>query len=223
MKEYVRNKIIKFQRSTKKSFAKTNIRDTAWLMLDESKDKIVFVFDSEESKLYHSKNGDVKEGKWKFLIDSDTLIISQNSKSTLFNVYFIEDEFMLLNKDSTTFYFVFANLTKYKEDDKYLAQSQYVKLLSKIIDSDKYSNQDILLLFILYRIQKSITNNDTIALDREIKNLSKDKEFALKVKYGYYELFGIRFARALSNLPLQDYELYKLVSPLMEINVIRKN
>lgn len=128
-----KNRLNKIKKIGQKILSSNILSDTSWLLLDDSSDKIIYIFKSTQNEFLFSINGNIEKGRWEFIIDNDNLIIDFKGKSELYNISLIKDKFLLLQKDADDKNLILANYTKFKDQLK----STLLKLFKEIESSTK--------------------------------------------------------------------------------------
>jgi hypothetical protein len=113
----------------------TLFQNQKWINIDEiGSRKKLFIF-RPDNKLLISINGSVKRGLWEY-IDSSTLLIEIDDEPILLRHAFIDDEFLLLNQDSTENYALFI-----KENEN-LIKSNTLEEIQEYLEN-KYSTTHV--------------------------------------------------------------------------------
>jgi hypothetical protein len=108
MKTYVSDIIPSLKRFSKKLDSKTVLMNQHWIMVDEpTSSKTVYIF-RNQNELLISKNGIVQNAAWD-MIDSDTIKITVQEGSFLFNHGFLDNDILALQLDGKSEYAVFRN------------------------------------------------------------------------------------------------------------------
>jgi hypothetical protein len=90
--------------------------DQPWVKLDETGDRVLFVFRSSNDLLI-SKNGDVQTCTWEYLEYMDSLLIKRGGQKSLYKQGFLDEQVMIMVKDGQGDYLLLANENKVDERD----------------------------------------------------------------------------------------------------------
>jgi len=133
MRDYIRSLLPRLQAYSARLDNLSLFTDQPWVKIDDSGDRIVFVFRSSNNELLVSRNGDVQTCSWEYLDYMDSLVIHRDGQKSLYNQGFLDEQAMILVKDGNSEYLLLANENKVEEraprellerlDRKYLKES----------------------------------------------------------------------------------------------------
>jgi hypothetical protein len=105
--------------------------DQPWLVAPEKEgDRCVYIFRRENKELIISNSGIIEKAKWDYIPSMKSLIIERNGRSELFNQGFFNESLLILKKDGTDQYKLFANENKVNDTIDKLLNDVENKLLS---------------------------------------------------------------------------------------------
>jgi hypothetical protein len=121
----------------------TIFQNQKWINIDEiGTRKKVFIF-RPDNKLLLSIDGNVKKGSWEY-IDSTTIVLEIDNEPILLRHSFIDDEFLILNKDNTDNFALFikenealSGLNTLDKINLYIEEKYQRNKLPSIISSNK--------------------------------------------------------------------------------------
>ena len=133
MLKYINHIFKNLSNYSKKIDDVTLFQNQKWINIDEiGTRKKLFIF-RPDNKLLVSINGNVKKGLWEY-IDSTTILVELDNEPILLRHSFIDDEFLILNQDSTENYVLFI-----KENDN-LKSLNTIELIKQYLEN-KYLNK----------------------------------------------------------------------------------
>jgi hypothetical protein len=112
---FVNSQVTKAKKYAQQNITKSYLTGSTWYLMDtNSNDSVLYNFKTNDD-LYITKNGIVKKCKYEFIVDSESILISKNSKTEHYHVLNIQDNFFFLKRLSSNQIFALANQTKYKD------------------------------------------------------------------------------------------------------------
>lgn len=118
MKQYLADILPRLQKYSARLDNLSLITDTPWIQVDDSNDRIVFIFRSKGSELLVSENGDVNTCSWEYLDYMDALLVKMGERRALYNHGFLDDAVMILSKDGSADYLLLVNEKKVEARDR---------------------------------------------------------------------------------------------------------
>ena len=102
VKQIIKNIVEKIKNSALNYVDLNLVTDKSWFLVsEENTKKIIYIF-KPNGKLILSSNGDVERANWEILIHAtNSILIENDKKSELFNVVFINNDYLILQKDGT--------------------------------------------------------------------------------------------------------------------------
>lgn len=162
MKTYLLNAVQRLKNYSQKLDAQAILYDKSWEVFNESGDKELMIFRTN-NELLISRNGIIQKGKWE-LLDISNLIIDVGEKSYLLNAAYIEDQFLALKLDGTEQYMVMI-----ETDMKNRFSLNTVKSIEGYLD-DRYKKIE------QKRIRKEKAEQKRIESELRVKELIKKRE-----------------------------------------------
>ena len=105
--------ILKAKKSIEKQISKTYLTGYSWVLLNSSKDFILYTFKGS-NELMITKNGDVKIASYDLLSDNQSIII-KGDKMEHFEISLAKNNLLLLSKLGKDDSLLFGNYTKFKD------------------------------------------------------------------------------------------------------------
>lgn len=102
------------KRNAKKGISKTYLTGCNWFLENNENDDIIYTF-RYNGELFITTNGIVKKKNFEFIVDNNSIIISDNTNSEMFFVENIKDDCLILYKLSSKETLIFSNQTKIKD------------------------------------------------------------------------------------------------------------
>lgn len=104
----------KAKKFVQKSISKSYLTGCSWVLINENEKNVNYIFRANDELLV-TTNGKVSKETYELLIDHNSILITKDGATELFNVVNIQDDFLYLNKSSTDSIQIFANQTKFKD------------------------------------------------------------------------------------------------------------
>src|SRR5690554_4643879 len=123
---FINSNLVKAKKYTQKSISKSYLTGCTWALASET-DNIQYIFRNNNNLLI-SKNGLVDKRTYELIIDNNSILISDNEKTELYNIVLVQNDFLFLNKVSENKILRFANQTKFKDSLK----AEFIKLVNEI-------------------------------------------------------------------------------------------
>ncbi len=200
--------------------SKNKLLNSQWLKITDGGDRITYAF-LNDKRLVISKNGNGYEGKWEFIVDNYTLIIETESLE-IFNCNFINDEFLIINKDNTNQIQVFGNLSKFKNISTPDVQYSFNRLFSYINLNNNLHHDERLYMIQVYELKSLLeTGADKNRATQIVKELVQDAESGLKFRSKYKEIIGTDITSHLINSRFKADDTKNIISPLLNFGIIR--
>lgn len=134
MNYFIDDQFYKFKTVGKKLINSRIIEDTAWILLDDSEQKVLYLF-KKNNEFFLSTDGNLKKGRWQLVVDQESLIIELTDLSELYNIFILENNFLIIQKDGTNLYNILANYTKFKTITKRNIKLELDNLKKKDIEN----------------------------------------------------------------------------------------
>lgn len=101
--------IQQLQNYNKGFIKRTILLNKPWTLIDEEQQVQKLIFKSND-ELIISKNGDVKRGKWEYLVEAKSFLIDRGEDIILCQEGFLDEAALILRKDGANdIFYVFAN------------------------------------------------------------------------------------------------------------------
>lgn len=123
---FINSNLVKAKKYTQKSISKSYLTGCTWALASETHN-IQYIF-RDNNNLLISKNGLVDKRTYELIIDSNSILISDNEKTELYNIVLVQNDFLFLNKVSENRILRFANQTKFKD----LLKAEFIKMVNEI-------------------------------------------------------------------------------------------
>lgn len=216
---FFKRKIDKVFNQTDIAISKSKLEGSQWIKAEENQSRIIYTF-MQNRRLLISDDGVGSEAEWEFLVDNDTLMIKK-STITVFNCHIVYDEFLILNKDNTDEFELFANFTKYKNLSPSDAQNKFKSLFATIESNKNISNKDKIYVVQLYELRDllRIGKNKGRVL-RLIRNLVHDEETGRLFNIHFHKVFGYPFVHELNGSQFKNSDRADIARPLLSNRVI---
>jgi len=199
--------------------SKSKLEGSQWIKAESGHSRVLYSF-MKDKRLVISTDGEGSEAEWEFLVDNDSLLIKADAL-TVFNCHIVFDEFMILNKDNTDEFELYANFSKYKNASSSIAESNFKRLFSTIEKDKTISNRDKILIIQLYELRDLLRiGKNKSRIIRLIKNLMNDRETMRLFNSYYQSVFGYPFAMELNGSPLNSKDKAEIAQPLLKNHVI---
>jgi hypothetical protein len=109
-----------FNRSKKrirKKFSKSYLTSYNWILTNELNDDILFTF-KNNLELLITTNGTVKRAEYELITNNNCILITKDNLTEHYDILYIENDFLFLNKVSTDSILFFANKARFKDEIK---------------------------------------------------------------------------------------------------------
>lgn len=114
----ISSNLSKAKKLTQKSISKSYLIGCTWILLNnEDNEDILYTFRSNDELLI-TINGIVERCQYELIVDNNSILITKNSVTELYNIINDHNEFLFLNRVSSQKILAFANYTKYKDELK---------------------------------------------------------------------------------------------------------
>lgn len=123
---FINSNLNKAKKYTQKKISKSYLTSCTWILASEL-ENIQYIF-RENGQLLISKNGLIEKKNYELIVDNNSLLISDDSKTELHNIILVQNDFLFLNKISEDKILRFANQTKFKD----LVMEEFVKLAEEL-------------------------------------------------------------------------------------------
>lgn len=130
-------------------------------MSNNNHESILYTFRSN-NELLLTKNGVVQKATYELIIDSNSILITENNVTEHYNIVNMENDILFLNKVSTDKIFVFVNQTKLKDEMKSAFIEGSRELLKKEEHFIESKNNNNYLFNYVYDNWKNINPNKSI-------------------------------------------------------------
>lgn len=144
MIDYINNILPKINKLSQRLDALSKLQGEPWVVLNDSSKIQKLIFQSND-ELIVSTNGVVSIGKWKYLVQANSILIDVNDEKRLYNHQFVDNAIMIWKLDGTiSEYFMLANenlvpnldIVRYIER-KYIDKNNYNFINTKAILTKK--------------------------------------------------------------------------------------
>lgn len=102
------------KKNAEKKISITYLIGNNWYLETNTNDEIIYTF-RKNNELLITTNGIVKKKNYEFIVDNNSIIISDNINSEMFFIENLKDNCLFLFKISDKETLVFSNQTKYKD------------------------------------------------------------------------------------------------------------
>ena len=126
-KEYLSKKYQRFEKNAEIQNSLANIKGANWTLIDEEETDVTYIFRDNEQLLI-SNDGVVTKAKYEFIIDNNSLLITQNNVTEIFNIVLLKDDLFFISKFSSNIILHFANKTKFKD---FVKKTLYKEILNE--------------------------------------------------------------------------------------------
>ena len=113
--ELISSNLNKIKKAAERSISKTYLVGCSWILVNNEEDESVLYTFRSNNELLITKNGLVKRFQYEIIIDNNSILITDNNITEHFEIVNIQDDFLFINKLSTTKILIFANQTKFKD------------------------------------------------------------------------------------------------------------
>jgi len=131
--QVISTNITKAKKFAEKKISQSYLTSCNWIRQNSNNETYTFRSNGE---LLVSKNGIVDRKKYELIIDNNSLIISENAVSELYNIVLVKDDFLHLHRISTNEILIFMNQTKIKDELKYQTEKNYNQFVTKQTELD---------------------------------------------------------------------------------------
>lgn len=202
--------------------SKSKLEGSQWIKVESGPSRVLYSF-MKDKRLIISTDGEGSEAEWEFLVDNDSLLIKTDAL-TVFNCHIVFDEFMILNKDNTNEFELYANFSKYKNSSSSDAQNKFKRLFATIERDRTISNKDKILIIQLYELRDLLRlGKERSKILRLIENIVNDKETTRLFNSYYQSVFGYPFAMELNGSPISHKEKEEIAHPLLRNKILIRN
>lgn len=126
--QIISTNIGKAKKFAEKKISQSFLTGCNWIQQNSKNEIYTFRGNGE---LLISRNGIIDKKKYELIIDNNSIIISGNSISELYNIVLVKDDFLQLHRISTKEILIFMNQTKIKDELKIEIEKNYYKHVSK--------------------------------------------------------------------------------------------
>ncbi|MHC1773818.1 MAG: hypothetical protein AB9834_00255 [Lentimicrobium sp.] len=177
----------------------------------------------KDNRLIISTDGAGSEAEWEFLVDNDCLMIKADTLS-IYNCHIVFDEFMILNKDNTDDFELFANFSKYKNSSSSDTQNNFKRLFATVEKDRTISSRDKIFIIQLYELRDLLrVGKNKSRIIRLIDNLMENKETGRLFNFYYQSIFGYTFVLELNGSPLNHKDKEDIAQPLLRNKILIRN
>ena len=113
MKTYIFDSFNRFTRFSQKLDTITEICNRSWIVVNDSIEKEVFIFQNDYS-LFWSVNGKVIKGQWQYLAANNSLVLTIGDNSYMLHPFFYNNDIWALQLDGTEEYVFWGDESKLK-------------------------------------------------------------------------------------------------------------
>ena len=119
--EIISFNISKAKKATQQRISKAYLIGCTWILIskDDSSKNIFFTFRLNDELLI-TVDGIVERCKYEFIVDNNSILISRSNITEHFTIVNIQNDFLFLNKMSSSEILTFANQTKFKDEMKFI-------------------------------------------------------------------------------------------------------
>ena len=159
----------KIKKKSEIIISKSYLTGCNWYLENDLDEDIIYTFRNNDEILI-TKNGIVERRKYEFIVDNNSLIISNNNQSEMFFIENLKDNCLMLYKISSKEMLIFSNHTKFKDTIKseFKNQEKSNQFENKTIEFD-FDDYLMRQSFVQTRIREK-ANNDPYEYIRQIEN-----------------------------------------------------
>lgn len=114
VQNFVNSKVTKAKKFTERSISKSYLTGCSWLLTNDNSSNKIFTFRAN-GELLIITDGIVSKASYELIIDNNSILITENDITELYNILNIENNFLFLNRVANKSILVFANQTKFKD------------------------------------------------------------------------------------------------------------
>lgn len=130
----VNSQYTKVKRYAQRNISKSFLTGCTWILSNEISENVLYTF-RQNGELLITTNGIVQKSEYEIIIDNNSILIIKDGVIEHYSILNIYDDFLFLNKISSSSVLVFANQTKYKDELKTNINEQ----AKKLFDYQKYN------------------------------------------------------------------------------------
>lgn len=123
---FINSNFEKAKKYTQKKISKSYLTGCTWILASDTSN-IQYTF-RDNNELLISNGGIVEKKTYEIIVDNNSILISDDSKTELMNIVLVQNDFLFLNKVSDNKILRFANQTKFKDKVK----SEFIKLANEL-------------------------------------------------------------------------------------------
>ena len=123
-KDIVNEKFKQFEKKIELQNSILNIKGIDWILLNDSEKEIIYIF-RENGELIISENGNIEKQNFEFVNDNNSLIITIDNKSEIFDIIHLKDGLFFIRKFSSKNALKFVNKKEMKNFSKQELYTKY--------------------------------------------------------------------------------------------------
>ena len=131
--QIISTNITKAKKFAEKRISQSYLTSCNWSKQNSNNETYTF---RNNGELLVSKNGIIQRKQYELIIDNNSIIISENGISELYNIVLVKDDFLHLHRISTNEILIFTNQTKIKDEIKYQTEKSYNQFITKQTELD---------------------------------------------------------------------------------------
>lgn len=131
--QIISTNITKAKKFAEKRISQSYLTNCNWIKQNSYNETYTF---RNNGELLVSKNGIIERKRYELIIDNNSIIISANDVSELYNIVLVKDDFLHLHRISTNEILIFTNQTKIKDEIKHQTEKSYYQFIAKQTELD---------------------------------------------------------------------------------------
>lgn len=113
-RNFIDSNVIKAKKYTERKISESYLKGCSWLLINDESTSEIFTF-RNKNELLIIREGIVSKAEYEMIIDNNSILITENQRTELYNIVNTENDFLFLNRVASDSILVFANQTKYKD------------------------------------------------------------------------------------------------------------
>lgn len=217
---YLKRKGLNLFRNTNIIISESKLENSQWIKIVDESFKIIYSF-LPDKRLIVTSNGDGIEKQWEFIVDNDNLLIRDNNL-IVYNCHIVNDEFLILNKDNTQEFELFANLTKYKNKSNLEIQNSFTELFESVANNKELPVLNKLIIIQIYELNSvlKIGQNKNKA-KRILNNLVYDYDSGKLFHQYFKDIFNTSIVEVFSKSSFNLNDKFEISDTLIKYGVLK--
>lgn len=113
--DFISKKYERIEKNSEIKYSLVNLKGANWTLLNDIENTETTYIFRDNNELLISINGLITKANYEFIIDNNSILITKNDLTEIYNIILMKDDLLLINKFSSDEVFYFGNKTKFKD------------------------------------------------------------------------------------------------------------